>query len=93
MALQHVPGGTRIERHQHPRHQLIYVSTRVLVAQTSAGSSVASCHRAIWMPATPATLTLSRDPPAGEDRRCGNGDDDRCARKYGLHPIARSGQR
>jgi AraC-like DNA-binding protein len=50
LALKHVPGGTRIERHQHPGHQLIYVSTGVLVAQTSAGSWVASCDRAIWMP-------------------------------------------
>jgi AraC-like DNA-binding protein len=51
LLLQHVPGGTRIERHKHPRHQLIYVSTGVLVAQTSAGSWVASCDRAVWMPA------------------------------------------
>jgi AraC-like DNA-binding protein len=51
LALEHVPGGTRIDRHQHPGHQLIYVSTGILVAQTSAGSWVASCDRAIWMPA------------------------------------------
>jgi hypothetical protein len=49
---------------------------------------VETTHRA-----TPAILTLSRDPPAGENRRCRNGDDDRCAREYGLHPIARPGQR
>ena len=40
-----------MERHQHPGHQLIYVSTGVLVAQTAAGSWVASRDRAIWMPA------------------------------------------
>jgi AraC-like DNA-binding protein len=40
-----------MERHQHPGHQLIYVSTGLLVAQTSAGSWVASRDRAIWMPA------------------------------------------
>jgi len=40
-----------MERHQHPGHQLIYVSTGVLLAQTSAGSWVASKDRAIWMPA------------------------------------------
>ena len=51
LAVKHVPGGTRIDRHQHPGHQLIYVSTGVLVAHTSAGSWVASCDRAIWMPA------------------------------------------
>jgi AraC-like DNA-binding protein len=40
-----------MERHQHPGHQLIYVSTGLLVAETSAGSWVASRDRAIWMPA------------------------------------------
>ncbi len=40
-----------MERHVHPGHQLIYVSTGLLVAQTSAGSWVASRDRAIWMPA------------------------------------------
>jgi AraC-like DNA-binding protein len=45
-------GGTTMERHRHPGHQLIYVSTGLLVAQTSAGSWVASRDRAIWMPAT-----------------------------------------
>jgi AraC-like DNA-binding protein len=42
--------GTTMERHQHPGHQLIHVSTGVLVAQTPAGSWVASRDRAIWMP-------------------------------------------
>src|SRR5271170_7670338 len=50
LALARMPGGTRMERHQHPGHQLIYVSTGVLVAQTPAGSWVASRDRAIWMP-------------------------------------------
>jgi hypothetical protein len=44
-------GGSTMDRHQHPGHQLIYVSTGLLVAQTSAGSWVASRDRAIWMPA------------------------------------------
>lgn len=39
-----------MERHQHPGHQLIYVSTGLLVAQTAAGSWVASRDRAIWVP-------------------------------------------
>src|SRR5580658_2457767 len=50
-ALEQMAGGTTMDRHQHPGHQLIYVSSGVLVAQTSAGSWVASCDRAIWMPA------------------------------------------
>ena len=40
-----------MERHRHPGHQLMYVSTGLLVAQTSEGSWVASRDRAIWMPA------------------------------------------
>jgi AraC-like DNA-binding protein len=49
-ALEQMAGGTTMDRHQHPGHQLIYVSSGVLVAQTSAGSWVASKDRAIWMP-------------------------------------------
>jgi AraC-like DNA-binding protein len=51
LALERMAGGTTMERHRHPGHQLIYVSTGLLVAQTSAGSWVASRDRAIWMPA------------------------------------------
>src|SRR5580698_4965204 len=51
LALARMARGTTMERHQHPRHQLIYVSSGVLLAQTSAGSWVASRDRAIWMPA------------------------------------------
>ncbi len=51
LALARMARGTTMERHQHPGHQLIYVSTGVLVAQTPAGSWVASRDRAIWMPA------------------------------------------
>src|SRR5580658_11042517 len=51
LALARMARGTTTERHQHPGHQLIYVSTGVLVAQTPAGSWVASRDRAIWMPA------------------------------------------
>jgi AraC-like DNA-binding protein len=51
LALKQMAGGTTMERHRHPGHQLIYVSTGLLVAETSAGSWVASRDRAIWMPA------------------------------------------
>lgn len=51
LALARMARGTTMERHQHPGHQLIYVSAGVLVAQTPAGSWVASRDRAIWMPA------------------------------------------
>src|SRR6202161_1256028 len=51
LALARMARGTTMKRHQHPGHQLIYVSTGVLVAQTPAGSLVASRDRAIWMPA------------------------------------------
>src|SRR5580658_4181574 len=50
-AREQMSPGTTMARHQHPGHQLIYVSTGLLVAQTSAGSWVASRDRAIWMPA------------------------------------------
>ena len=50
-ALERMAGGTTMAPHQHPGHQLIYVSTGLLVAQTSAGSWVVSRDRAIWMPA------------------------------------------
>jgi AraC-like DNA-binding protein len=49
-ALEQMAGGTTMDRHQHPGHQLIYVSSGVLLAQTFAGSWVASKDRAIWMP-------------------------------------------
>src|SRR5580698_4845895 len=51
LALARMARGTTRERHQHPGHQLIHVSTGVLVARTPAGSWVASKDRAIWMPA------------------------------------------
>ena len=51
LALEHMSGGATMERHLHPGHQLIYVSTGLLVAHTSTGSWVASRDRAIWMPA------------------------------------------
>src|ERR1700691_5010961 len=50
-AAAHMSRGTTMDRHLHPGHQLIYVSTGLLVAETSAGSWVASKDRAIWMPA------------------------------------------
>jgi len=44
-------GGHEIGRHRHDDHQLVYVSSGVLVVQTAAGSWVAACHRAVWLPA------------------------------------------
>ncbi|HWK28331.1 MAG TPA: helix-turn-helix transcriptional regulator [Solirubrobacter sp.] len=43
--------GDMIDRHRHDDHQLVYVSTGVLVVQTAAGSWVASRDRAVWLPA------------------------------------------
>jgi AraC-like DNA-binding protein len=50
MSISRMSGGTTMDRHEHPGHQLIYVSIGLLVAQTSAGSWVASRGRAIWIP-------------------------------------------
>src|SRR5262245_4680269 len=43
--------GHTIDRHRHDDHQLVYVSTGVLVVQTAAGSWVAARDRAVWLPA------------------------------------------
>jgi AraC-like DNA-binding protein len=43
--------GHEIDRHRHDDHQLVYVSTGVLVVQTAAGSWVAARDRAVWLPA------------------------------------------
>jgi len=43
--------GHEIGRHRHDDHQLVYVSTGVLVVSTAAGSWVASRDRAVWLPA------------------------------------------
>ncbi|HEX3731577.1 MAG TPA: helix-turn-helix transcriptional regulator [Mycobacteriales bacterium] len=43
--------GDTVSRHRHDDHQLIYVSTGVLAIQTERGSWVASCDRAVWIPA------------------------------------------
>lgn len=43
--------GHTIERHRHDDHQLVYVSSGVLVVHTAAGSWVAARDRAVWLPA------------------------------------------
>jgi Cupin domain len=43
--------GDVIERHRHDDHQLNYVSTGALAVSTARGAFVASCDRAIWIPA------------------------------------------
>lgn len=45
------PGGHRIARHFHDRHQLVYPSTGLVEVSTAAGSWVAPSDRAIWIPA------------------------------------------
>jgi AraC-like DNA-binding protein len=47
---QHAAGEI-IDRHCHDDHQLIYVSTGVLAIRTEQGAWVASCDRAVWVPA------------------------------------------
>jgi AraC-like DNA-binding protein/quercetin dioxygenase-like cupin family protein len=42
---------TRIERHAHRKHQLVYAVTGVMVVQTEAGQWVVPPTRGIWMPA------------------------------------------
>ncbi|WP_020499746.1 AraC family transcriptional regulator [Sciscionella marina] len=49
-AHRHVAGEV-IERHAHPFHQLIYVSSGVLAVRTDATAWVASRSRAMWVPA------------------------------------------
>lgn len=49
-AVSHV-GGDVIDPHRHDDHQLIYVSSGVLVIRTEHGSWVASSDRALWVPA------------------------------------------
>lgn len=43
--------GDTIDRHHHDEHQLIYVSTGVLVIDTALGTWLASSNRAVWVPA------------------------------------------
>ena len=44
-------GGDGFARHHHDGHQLVYVSTGVLVVTTDEGSWVAARDRAVWVPA------------------------------------------
>ncbi|MET9080724.1 helix-turn-helix transcriptional regulator [Streptomyces sp. NPDC004237] len=45
------PAGHTIDRHRHPFHQLIYVSSGVFAVRTEDASWVISSARAMWVPA------------------------------------------
>ncbi|WP_280384380.1 AraC family transcriptional regulator [Nocardia wallacei] len=45
------PGGSRIERHRHPEHQLVFTSCGAVEVRTDAGCWIAPGDRAIWIPA------------------------------------------
>ncbi|WP_225728757.1 helix-turn-helix domain-containing protein [Nocardia sp. JCM 34519.1] len=45
-----VQAGDRIERHRHPEHQLVYLSSGVAEIRTAGGSWLAPTDRAIWIP-------------------------------------------
>ncbi|MEV5013488.1 helix-turn-helix domain-containing protein [Streptomyces rochei] len=47
----HHPAGHTIERHRHPFHQLIYVSSGVFAVRTEEAAWVISSARALWVPA------------------------------------------
>jgi AraC-like DNA-binding protein len=47
-----LPPRSRIDWHDHARHQLIYPSRGVLEVSTTAGAWVVPPHRAVWIPAT-----------------------------------------
>ncbi|WP_442941150.1 AraC family transcriptional regulator [Nocardia sp. NBC_00403] len=46
-----LPGGSRIERHRHTEHQIVYPSAGVAEVRTEAGCWIAPADRAIWIPA------------------------------------------
>ncbi len=41
----------RVDRHDHPHHQLVYPSHGILQVSTDAGCWVVPPHRAVWLPA------------------------------------------
>lgn len=43
--------GTRIERHRHPLHQIVYPSSGAVSVTTPAGTWITPANRAIWIPA------------------------------------------
>jgi len=45
------PAGSRIDRHVHDNHQLLYMSSGASQLWTDAGSWIAPPDRAIWIPA------------------------------------------
>ncbi|NDK91737.1 AraC family transcriptional regulator [Gordonia desulfuricans] len=50
-AVERHPGGHRIARHHHARHQLVYPGSGLVEVTTDAGTWVAPSDRAIWVPA------------------------------------------
>lgn len=50
-ATLHMGGGDGFDWHHHDGHQLVYVSTGVLVVSTEEGAWVAARDRAVWVPA------------------------------------------
>lgn len=46
-----LPGGSRIDAHRHPDHQLIYCSGGAAEVRTDTGIWIAPPDRAIWIPA------------------------------------------
>lgn len=46
-----LPPGTRIERHRHPSHQIVYPSAGAVSVTTHAGTWITPVNRAIWIPA------------------------------------------
>ncbi|WP_246250658.1 AraC family ligand binding domain-containing protein [Actinomadura litoris] len=41
----------RVDRHDHPHHQLVYPSHGILQVSTDEGRWVVPPHRAVWLPA------------------------------------------
>ena len=46
-----LPAGTRIERHRHDSHQIVYPSSGAVSVTTPAGTWITPVNRAIWIPA------------------------------------------
>ncbi|MEV5708306.1 helix-turn-helix transcriptional regulator [Actinoallomurus sp. NPDC052274] len=57
-----LPPSSRIDWHDHARHQLIYPSRGVLEVSTAAGTWVVPPHRAVWIPATVAHSHRAHGP-------------------------------
>jgi len=46
-----LPPGSRIDRHRHPLHQIVYPSSGAVSVTTPAGTWITPVNRAIWIPA------------------------------------------